>query len=88
MEAIWPSPRDYVDWDVWLRQDTILKGRDCIIPEISRTFHRGTTGVNMNEFFHDMYFKNHALNTLTGFEFDVDKVRKDVYVKEMHQLVR
>ena len=88
LEKKWPGPRDYSDWDVWLRQDENLKGRECIIPEISRTFHRGVKGLNMNEFFHNTYFKQHALNNATGVKFDVVKIKKDNYEKYMHETVR
>ena len=88
LEEKWPGPSDYYDWDVWLRQDEFLKGRDCIIPEISRTFHRGIRGLNMDELFHELYFKHHALNNVTGVQFDVERMRKENYVSGMHKLVR
>ena len=50
------------DWDMWLRQPEIRKNRECIIPDVSRTFHFGTKGLNMNTNFHDKYFKKHAFN--------------------------
>lgn len=39
--------------------------RECIIPDISRTFHFGVSGNTMNPYFHDRYFKNHVINRQT-----------------------
>ena len=49
---------------MWMRLDVIRKGRECIIPDISRTFHFGASGLNMNPYFHDRYFKNHIINSI------------------------
>ena len=38
-----------------------LQDRECIIPDVSRTYHFGATGVNINNYFQDLYFKKHAL---------------------------
>ena len=73
---------------MWMRLDTIKKGRECIIPDISRTYHFGAKGLNMNTYFQDAYFSKHTLNTATNIKFDVEKVRKDNYEKEVHQIIQ
>ena len=35
-----------------------------------------------------MYFKKHALNTELNVRFDVEKVKKDNYEKEIERLLR
>lgn len=50
---------------MWMRINEIRKGRECIIPDISRTYHFGASGVNMNPYFQDHYFKKHTLNHVT-----------------------
>ncbi len=52
------------DWDMWMRLPTVRKDRECIVPDISRTYHFGSTGLNMNTYFQEMYFKKHAFNTV------------------------
>lgn len=83
LESDWP--KDLI-WDFWVRS-VKLNNRECIIPDISRTFHFGTQGVNMNEYIHQLLFKTHALNKETGLKFDVEKVKKDNYEKELHRLI-
>ena len=40
------------------------RGRECVIPDVSRTFHFGAKGLNVNEYFENMYFKNKKINTV------------------------
>lgn len=62
------------DWDMWMRLPDIRKGRECIIPDVSRTYHFGSSGLNMNSFFQDSYFKKHSMNTLSYVELkDIDR---------------
>ena len=57
-----------------MRINDIRKGRECIIPDISRTYHFGASGVNMNPYFQDHYFKKHTLNRVTEVELtDVER---------------
>jgi protein O-linked-mannose beta-1,2-N-acetylglucosaminyltransferase 1 len=62
LETRWPTPEKLWDWDMWMRLPEIRKARECIVPDVSRTFHFGLTGLNMNSYFHDTYFKKHAFN--------------------------
>ena len=54
---------------MWMRLDAIRKGRECIIPDVSRTFHFGASGLNMNPYFHDRYFKKHVINAVPNVVF-------------------
>lgn len=40
----WPSPKLNYDWDLWMRENRIRKNRECIIPDVSRTYHLGIKG--------------------------------------------
>lgn len=51
------------DWDMWMRMTEVRKGRECVVPEVSRTYHFGSSGLNMNSYFQDTYFKSHSFNT-------------------------
>ena len=88
LEPKWPSPKIPHDWDMWMRMDYIKKGRECIIPDISRTFHFGVTGVNMNAYMHQIYFKNHSINKKIGIKFEISKMTKNDYEIEMHKIIK
>ena len=88
LEPRWPGPNDKCDWDIWMRQDYNRKGRECIIPEISRTFHFGSRGLNVDHWFQKTYFSTRALNNVTGVKFDIEKVRKDNYEEEIDKIIR
>ena len=64
LEPRWPAAERLWDWDMWMRLEDVRKGRECIVPDVSRTFHFGSQGLNMNSYFHDQYFKKHAFNRL------------------------
>lgn len=63
LENKWPTPDKFWDWDMWMRLPEVRRGRECIVPDVSRTYHFGSSGLNMNSYFQDMYFKKHAFNT-------------------------
>eukprot|EP00112_Aurelia_sp_Birch-Aquarium-sp1_P025458 Seg846.7 transcript_id=Seg846.7/GoldUCD/mRNA.D3Y31 product="Protein O-linked-mannose beta-1 2-N-acetylglucosaminyltransferase 1" protein_id=Seg846.7/GoldUCD/D3Y31 len=88
LEPKWPGPTDHWDWDMWMRQDYIRKGRECIIPEVSRTFHFGSQGLNINYVFQKLYFSTRSLNDVTGVNFDVEKMKKDNYEQELETIIR
>ena len=54
---------------MWMRLDTVRKGRECVIPDVSRTFHFGASGLNMNPYFHERYFKKHVINKIPDITF-------------------
>ena len=88
LEKKWPGPEELFDWDIWTRQDEQLKGRECIIPDISRTYHFGTKGLNVGSFMQAIYFQSHAFNKLPHVKLNPDVMYKDNYEKEMRRLVK
>lgn len=48
---------------MWMRLPDIRQNRECIVPDVSRTYHFGSSGLNMNSYFQDVYFKKHSFNT-------------------------
>jgi beta-1,2-N-acetylglucosaminyltransferase len=89
LEPNWPSPDKLWDWDMWMRLDVIRKGRECIIPDVSRTYHFGASGLNMNPYFQEHYFKKHTLNKVPNVQLrDVDSLRKEKYELIIHGLFR
>jgi beta-1,2-N-acetylglucosaminyltransferase len=39
------------DWDMWMRLEDVRRGRECLVPDVSRTYHFGSSGLNMNSYF-------------------------------------
>ena len=39
----------WTGYDHWLRDDASTRGRDCIVPEVSRTHHVANTGAHVND---------------------------------------
>lgn len=88
LEPNWPSVDKRWDWDMWMRLPSVRKGRECLYPDISRTYHFGTKGLNMNPYFQEMYFKKHSLNTLPHIVLnDLDKLESAAYEAHLRTLI-
>eukprot|EP00752_Nemacystus_decipiens_P007976 g7126.t2 len=61
----WPMEH----WDHWLRDEKQHKGRECVYPEVPRTFHNGIKGTFMDKKMHDKLFKNIDYNTDSSFSW-------------------
>ncbi|KAG8186088.1 hypothetical protein JTE90_003171 [Oedothorax gibbosus] len=89
LEPRWPTPEKLWDWDMWMRLPDVRKGRECVVPDVSRTYHFGSSGLNMNSYFQDVYFKKHALNANPNAVVkDLDSVKKDNYEEVIHDLLK
>ena len=88
LEEKWPKPDQFIDWDMWMRASFNRKGRECIIPDISRTYHFGGKGLNVGGVMQALYFEKHTLNTEPHVKLDVEKMYKDNYEKEIDNLLR
>ncbi|XP_069158026.1 protein O-linked-mannose beta-1,2-N-acetylglucosaminyltransferase 1-like [Procambarus clarkii] len=71
----WPPYDKLADWDMWLRLPENQKGRECLVPEVSRTFHFGVTGAHLTAYFQSNYYAHTALNTAP-----------DVTLRDLHRL--
>ncbi|XP_069695480.1 protein O-linked-mannose beta-1,2-N-acetylglucosaminyltransferase 1-like isoform X2 [Periplaneta americana] len=89
LESKWPTPEKMWDWDMWMRLPEVRKGRECVIPDVSRTYHFGASGLNMNSYFQDVYFKKHSFNTLPYVQLkNVDSVKKTNYEKQIVDMIK
>eukprot|EP00904_Undaria_pinnatifida_P012446 jgi/Undpi1/8331/HiC_scaffold_25.g10800.m1 len=61
----WPSQH----WDHWLRDEKQHRSRECVFPEVPRTYHNGIKGTFMNQDMHDKLFKNIDYNTDPSFSW-------------------
>ncbi|KAI2809946.1 Protein O-linked-mannose beta-1,2-N-acetylglucosaminyltransferase 1 [Blomia tropicalis] len=89
LETRWPTPEKLWDWDMWMRLPDIRHGRECVVPDVSRTYHFGSSGINMNSYFQDVYFKKHAFNTIPEVQLDnIESLKKNNYEIQMERLLR
>ncbi|KAG9350982.1 hypothetical protein JZ751_024871 [Albula glossodonta] len=89
LEPKWPTPEKLWDWDMWMRMPEQRKGRECVIPDVSRSYHFGIIGLNMNGYFHEVYFKKHKFNTVPNVQLkNVDSLKKEAYEAEIQRLLR
>lgn len=52
------SPRFPLEhWDHWMRLNSTSKGRDCLVPRVSRNYNIGVKGANMQSAQYDRYLK-------------------------------
>lgn len=90
LEPNWPAADQPHDWDMWIRTQAIRKSRECVIPDVSRTFHFGSVGTNINSHFQRQYFSKHAFIPLvdhrTRFR-DLDKLSQKEYESHIEQLL-
>ncbi|KAK2161829.1 hypothetical protein NP493_1555g00009 [Ridgeia piscesae] len=88
LEPNWPTPEKQWDWDMWMRLPSVRKDRECIVPDVSRTYHFGSKGINMNTYFQELYFKKHSLNTAPHVRLKyIDSLKKQAYEELVNKLV-
>ncbi|XP_062308165.1 protein O-linked-mannose beta-1,2-N-acetylglucosaminyltransferase 1 isoform X1 [Osmerus eperlanus] len=89
LEPKWPTPEKLWDWDMWMRMPEQRKDRECVIPDVSRSYHFGIIGLNMNGYFHEVYFKKHKFNTVPKVQLkNVDGLKKEAYELEIQNLFK
>ena len=58
----WPSGWKDFDWDMMLRLSQFRRGRECVIPDVPRTYHFGFIGKHVNSGMQFKMYYDHALN--------------------------
>lgn len=77
---------------MWMRMPEQRKGRECIIPDVSRSYHFGIIGLNMNGYFHVSSEGNapcsvlvslkYTSRTRTRYQITIFSVSQEVYFKK------
>ena len=58
------SPRFPLEhWDHWMRLASTARGRECVVPRVSRNFNIGVRGANMDSAQYTRYLKRIRRNT-------------------------
>ncbi|KAK7084480.1 hypothetical protein SK128_013496 [Halocaridina rubra] len=60
---LWCPATAATDWDYWMGSGLVRKGREIIIPEISRTSHDGIDGAHLSGFLMKRRYSNKPLST-------------------------
>ena len=84
-KRIWRELRDSwpaAYWDDWLRHPSRMRGRSCLIPEITRTLNFGKEGVSQGQ-----YFEEHIrpMSFLADTETPVDFGRDVAALERLHK---
>lgn len=88
LEPAWPTQDKMWDWDMWMRKPSVRKNRECIIPDVPRTYHFGVTGVNMNSYFHESHFRQRAINNMADVQLHhIDQMDAVGYEKLVASLI-
>eukprot|EP00126_Sphaerothecum_destruens_P007297 Sdes_comp19788_c0_seq1m11876 len=88
LEPVWPPPEKKYDWDMWMRMPQIRKQRECIIPDVSRTFHFGASGLNVNYYFQEAYFNSRLIsNNSNASLHGVDRMVLPYYESDLHATI-
>ena len=56
LEDKWPEVGDKIAWDNWMRQVDQHQKRECLVPDIPRTYHQASKGNTLPAHFQDDYF--------------------------------
>ncbi|XP_065845188.1 protein O-linked-mannose beta-1,2-N-acetylglucosaminyltransferase 1-like [Oscarella lobularis] len=84
----WPPCCYGWSWDLWLREAAQTKERDSIFPDVSRVYHIGRNGLNVNGYYFDQYFKNRAMNKdQTPVFVDINQLLLPNYEAELEKIL-
>lgn len=64
-----------------MRLPEIQKGRECLVPEVSRTFHYGSMGAHLTNYFQANFYDHTSFNTLAHVTLaDLDKYARCTFI--------
>ncbi|KAL1527650.1 hypothetical protein AB1Y20_009036 [Prymnesium parvum] len=83
------SPRFPLEhWDHWMRLRSTSRGRDCVVPYVSRNYNIGVFGANMQSSQYERYLKRIRFNKRPRVKLErLESVLSDAYEHEMARLV-
>ncbi|XP_045133320.1 protein O-linked-mannose beta-1,2-N-acetylglucosaminyltransferase 1-like [Portunus trituberculatus] len=84
----WPTHDKFADWDMWMRLPEVQQGRECLVPEVSRTFHFGAKGAHLTDYFQANFYAHTSFNTLNHVTLaDLDKLGPAAYDQYLRDLL-
>ncbi|XP_050717401.1 protein O-linked-mannose beta-1,2-N-acetylglucosaminyltransferase 1-like [Eriocheir sinensis] len=73
----WKTAEKDHDWDIWFRSTEVRGGRECVVPDVSRTYHAGATGAHINGLLSHIFFTAHPVTSTT-----------DIKIQNVHRLIQ
>ncbi|XP_063861843.1 protein O-linked-mannose beta-1,2-N-acetylglucosaminyltransferase 1-like isoform X2 [Scylla paramamosain] len=84
----WPGHDKFADWDMWMRLPEVQQGRECLVPEVSRTFHFGAKGAHLTDYFQANFYVHTSFNTLSHVTLaNLDKLSPAAYEQHLKELL-
>nr|XP_045582810.1 protein O-linked-mannose beta-1,2-N-acetylglucosaminyltransferase 1-like isoform X2 [Procambarus clarkii] len=84
----WPSHNEDHDWDIWVRHPGVLGGRECVVPDVSRTFHIGLMGSHAAGLLHTAFFANKPIPAQAHFPLQgVHRLTEMEYEEDIYQVL-
>ncbi|KAK4291429.1 hypothetical protein Pmani_035741, partial [Petrolisthes manimaculis] len=81
----WPAPQEDHDWDIWVRQVSVLGGRECVVPDVTRTFHIGLSGSHAAGLLHTAFFALKPLPATPNIPLlGVDRMLLSVFEEDLY----
>lgn len=74
-------------WDHWMRTGDASRGRECVVPEVSRNFNIGEVGTNTRDGAYRRYLRRVALNHAPVDFGPLDYLESAAYERQMRALV-
>ncbi|KAK3865366.1 hypothetical protein Pcinc_029025 [Petrolisthes cinctipes] len=82
----WPSPNEKHDWDVWLRSSAVRGSRECVVPDVSRTFHYGVSGEHIQGVLTHAHFTAHVITATPAIRLqNVHRMMQSEYEEDLHK---
>ncbi|XP_045113473.1 protein O-linked-mannose beta-1,2-N-acetylglucosaminyltransferase 1-like isoform X2 [Portunus trituberculatus] len=86
--SMWMSPNQDHDWDIWMRQPDVLGGRECVMPDVSRTFHIGIMGSHAAGLLHTAFFAYKPVPALPYVPLlNVHRLQQSEYEEDIYKLL-
>ncbi|XP_045610253.2 protein O-linked-mannose beta-1,2-N-acetylglucosaminyltransferase 1 [Procambarus clarkii] len=83
----WPPVSVTTDWDYWMGCGLVRRGRELVIPEVSRTTHAGLSGTHFSGQLAKRRFSNKPLSHDPNTLVNLTSVDRKVYERELRDLL-
>ncbi|XP_042870385.1 protein O-linked-mannose beta-1,2-N-acetylglucosaminyltransferase 1-like isoform X2 [Penaeus japonicus] len=85
----WHTKKKNQDWDIWARGPFIIAGRECVVPDVSRTFHIGLSGAHNPGLIHAAFFSAKPMPADSNVKLkDVDRLTFEKYEEDIYRLLQ
>ncbi|XP_064119028.1 protein O-linked-mannose beta-1,2-N-acetylglucosaminyltransferase 1-like [Macrobrachium nipponense] len=85
---IWKSTKEEHDWDMWFRSTEIRAGRECVVPDVSRTFHYSSSGAHIQNILTQAHFAGHAVTSSPDIRLhNVDRMTQEKYEEDIYAVL-